>query len=230
MVSPLNIIVVDDHLLAREEIEILLARQGWRVRGADTAEDMDEQIREEIPQVVLLDVNLPHEDGYRIAARLRQSHPSVGIIMLTGRTRPADKADGYQAGADVYLTKPVNPDEVIAAIRNLSLRLAPKPVVPRLLLHRATQVLSVDGSPGCRLTTQELRFLELLSQQHDQEASADLLCQGIRVSEADPLSRENLTVLVSRLRTKTDECPGLENLISAIRGYGYRLNQRFTLI
>lgn len=223
MLSPLTIVLVEDHISAREELEILLARQGWEVCGVETAEELNILLRKQSFNVAVLDVNLPGEDGYSIARRLSNSHPHMGRIMLTGLTRAADRTTGYESGADIYLSKPINHTELIAAIRNLATRLSP-PKATGLILNFSQRIISADGRPGCKLSQQETRLLELLMLQPNREAPFDTICEELGMRTGAPMSRDNVAVVVSRLRTKVEGCSGVENLISAIRGHGYRLN------
>lgn len=222
MSADLKIIVVEDNELIREEMVSFLTRPGWRVHGVDCGESLSAWLLTHTPDIAVLDVNLPYEDGYSIAARLRESYPDTGLIMLTARVGRADRRNGYQAGADVFLTKPTNTDELIAVINNLGRRLHRE--VPRqLLLDRASGVLSLPGVADCVLTASELRLLELLSLAPEHQAESDFLIAELLKSERRIASRENLSVLVSRLRGKCQQTLGLDNLVSAHRGVGYRL-------
>ncbi len=223
MLSPLTVVLVEDHISAREELEILLTRQGWEVCGVETGDELSQLLRKQSFNIAVLDVNLPGEDGYSIARRIAQSHPNMGRIILTGLTRAADRTTGYESGADVYLAKPVHHEELIAAIRNLATRLTP-PKASGLILNHAQRLISSEGRPGCKLSQQEARLLELLMLQPNREASFDQIGEELGMRSGAPMSRDNVAVIVSRLRSKVEGCSGVENLISAIRGHGYRLN------
>ncbi|MFA7243641.1 MAG: response regulator transcription factor, partial [Sulfuricellaceae bacterium] len=94
--------------------------------------------------ILLLDLNLPGEDGISLARRIREVLPEVGIIMVTARRQARDKIEGYGSGADIYLTKPTSVEELDAAIQALSRRVRPAPalVTGRLRLNPATLQLS----------------------------------------------------------------------------------------
>lgn len=222
MVTRLSVVLVEDHQLIREELAILLQDQGWDVAEADSGEQLNELLLTRLFHIAVLDVNLPYEDGFQIAKRLRSSHPSMGLVLLTGRTRPSDRATGYAAGADVYLSKPTNPDELIRAMQNLYGRLQP-PDVERLFLHRGGQLLRTHDARSCRVTQQEARLIELLTLQPDQQADAEMLAHAISSNPDEPIARESLSVVISRLRTKTEPLVGEAGLVAAIRGYGYKL-------
>lgn len=223
MPTPVHVTLVDDNSMVADEMCLLLERHGYVVHVADCGEQLNEQLRIHPVDIVLLDVNLPHEDGYSIARRLRVSHPYIGIVMITARSRFSDRAEGYQAGADIYLTKPVQPDELIALLDKLVSRLMPaRP--SRFLLMRGEQCLKTDSGIRLELTPNEFLLLELLMLSPAQEADVEYLrCQLNRDGLGD-ISRENLYVLVSRLRSKVAATQGVSSCVSAIRGYGYKLN------
>jgi len=106
MPEPLTVVLVEDHDDLREEMLDYLRRPQWRVLGADSGAALNQWIARHPIDVVVLDVNLPGEDGFSIAQRLRATHPGLGIVLLTARTRPSDRSTGYRAGGDVYLTSP----------------------------------------------------------------------------------------------------------------------------
>lgn len=223
MSADLIIVVVEDNELLREEMVSFLTRPGWHAHGVDCGEELSLWLRVEAPDIAVLDVNLPYEDGYSIAARLRESHPDMGIIMLTARVRHADRASGYQSGADVYLTKPTNTAELIAVIENLSRRMRRE--APRLFtLDRAGATLSNPAGRRCLLTTGELRLLELLTLAPGREADLEYLLDAMAGRDDRPVTAAALAVLISRLRGKCQRALGVENLVIAHRGVGYRLS------
>jgi DNA-binding response OmpR family regulator len=228
MDTMLNLIVVEDHELAREELIVLLRRQGWHADGADCGEELNALLLQKDYHIAVLDLNLPYEDGLSIASRLKTSHPNLGLIMLTARTRSVDRQQGYQSGADVYLNKPLNPDELIAVVANLSNRLAPKPVT-QLTLHSVRNVLTTQSGQNCKLTTNETVLLQMLALMPSREAETSHILEVMSRKSDPDLNRDNLTVMVSRLRTKTVALGLSGNLITAVRGFGYRLNMPLTI-
>lgn len=228
MSADLNIVVVEDNDLIREEMVCFLTRPGWHAYGADCGEQLNQLLAEMEPDIAVLDVNLPYEDGYSIAARLRETHPDIGIIMLTARVRPVDRSEGYQSGADVYLTKPTNTDELISVIQNMTRRLRPL-AVRQLRLDRKRGLLIGLTEDHCKLTVTELRILELLALAPGREADAEFLLAELEMTEARTISRENLSVMISRLRSKCLQLQGVENLLVSHRGQGYRLALPITL-
>ena len=127
--AALKILVVEDNDELREATLTFLQNQGHYVRGVAIAEDIHDVTGGFVPDVYVIDLNLPDEDGLSLTRRLRASHPNVGIVITTARTQIGDKVIGYESGADLYLSKPVHPQELMAGVVALGKRL-------RTLLHR----------------------------------------------------------------------------------------------
>lgn len=123
MAAGLNIIVVEDHDDLREVTVEALCALGHRVRGLACAEDLDAALRAAPADLLVLDLNLPGEDGISLARRVRGVRPELGIIMVTVRGEIRDKIEGYGSGADLYLAKPTSNEELEAAIAALARRL-----------------------------------------------------------------------------------------------------------
>lgn len=114
-----SVIVVEDNEILRVEMVLLLSEEGFDVRGVYSGEGLNQAIEERPADLLILDLNLPGEDGISITRRIRSALPSVGIIILSARVRSTDRLEGYATGADVYLTKPARPEELTAVLRNL---------------------------------------------------------------------------------------------------------------
>jgi two-component system, LytTR family, response regulator len=127
-----GIIVVDDELDLREAVVEYLLGEGFEARGAASGVELDALLGKAPAAVVILDVNMPGEDGFSIARRLRASGP-VGIIMLTSRDDVIDRVVGLEIGADDYVAKPFATRELLARIRTLLRRLATVPAAPATL-------------------------------------------------------------------------------------------------
>lgn len=117
------ILVVEDHDALREVTVATLQGLGHKVRGIACAEDLSAEFAICNPQILILDLNLPGEDGISLARRMRRLHPELGIIMVTARKELIDKIAGYENGADIYLTKPTSFEELAAAVLALSRRI-----------------------------------------------------------------------------------------------------------
>lgn len=231
MDTPLKIYVVEDHEDSREELLIFLRRQGWIAEGADCGEELNRLFNNHGPShIVMLDLNLPHEDGLSIASRLKEAHPGVGVVILSARTTASDRLKGYETGADVYLHKPVNPAEIKAVIANLSRRLMPAKAIKGIQLAFDRCLLILPDNQEIKLTQTEARVLRALAQTPSREADAEYLIASMTLKSEAQMTRESLQVHVSRIRSKVPELADGGSLVTAIRGYGYRLNTPLLLI
>lgn len=229
MFATLTIALVEDNELLRDELCSFLRRQGWETHGVDCGEQLNVILQMFPIDLIVLDVNLPYEDGYSIAARIRLSHPSLGIIMLTARTRPGDRVQGYKTGADVYLTKPTHTEELEAAIRNLAGRIKPLSA-NQLTLDRRSRRLITGLGLSCSLSMTEACLLEAMALQPNGEIGIELLLDTLRSELGEEPGRANLTVIISRLRSKVTAMDPQLNLISATRKIGYHLEHSLTVI
>lgn len=207
-----------------------LAWRGATVRGLDSAEALYRALLSDRCDIVVLDVGLPGEDGYAVAAHLRASL-QIGIVMLTGRGAARDMALGLTQGADLYLVKPPDMDVLSAGLRSLRRRLSATPAAPVAAPapDSAGWRLSADGwtlhapagSP-LALTTMERGVLQLLFQAAGAAVSRDQLIAHISDTpwEFDP---HRLDVLVHRLRARVRSAAGVELPLRALRGQGYVL-------
>lgn len=229
MYADLVIVVVEDNVLLREEMQGFLTRPGSVAHGVDCGEDLNYWLQTHTPDIVILDVNLPYEDGYSIARRLRDSHPHIGIVMLTARARHSDRTQGYESGVDVYLTKPTHTKELIAVIENFRRRL--KPIqVESLRLDLQTRELLGQGDASCVLTVNERRLLELLILSPSRAADLSYLLEAMAGPDQPPVTREALAVLISRLRHKIKDALAIEHLLVTDRKMGYRLSQPIRVV
>lgn len=121
MVATLNILVVEDHDILREATVDTLRQQGHRVTGIDCAEALDAEWANVLFDIYVIDLRLPGEDGISLTRRLRQRQPHAGIILATARVLPQDREVGLVSGADIYLSKPLLPEDLLAAVEELGL-------------------------------------------------------------------------------------------------------------
>ena len=128
--SDLNIIVVDDEPGLRGMIEDYLSMQGFSVASAENGAALDRLLATHNPDMLLMDVNMPGEDGISIVKRLRHAGERMGIIVLTANAEESSKVDGLSYGADDYLTKPFEVRELLARVRSLQRRLPPRQEKP----------------------------------------------------------------------------------------------------
>ena len=222
-----SILVVDDNLRVSEEVCIVLEKAGWHVRCADDADAFRKLMIQQTPDIVLLDLNLPGEDGISLCKWLRSTYEDLSIVMLTARVMGSERTDGYVAGADVYLTKPTRPEELLAVVRNLSKHIQKETRKiytpgPWTLQLKDMRLISPQ-SDTLSLTPNECIFLHELALTLEtcsyEKISAKLGSEG----SAEKSDKTRLEVLVSRLRTKLVKfgSEGLE--IKTVYGTGYKM-------
>lgn len=120
--SKFQIAIVEDHKALREVFVDNLERHGYFVFGASTAEDLDEFYVSQPVHLLILDINLPGEDGISILKRYRKANPKISVILLTVKAKTQDRIVGYEAGADIYLPKPISAEELAAAVSSIARR------------------------------------------------------------------------------------------------------------
>lgn len=226
--NPLEVVVVEDHDLVRAELVDFLTRPGICVRGVEDGEMLDAALRQRAADILVVDLNLPGEDGLSICQRMREAFSEVGIVLLTARVMPSDKAAGYQSGADVYLTKPANVNELEAVVANLSRRIRRR-VSNGLQLDVPRQQLTLASGLYVGLTLLEARLLYELALAPERKLSIEVLLQRLDPRLTTPQLRDNLPVTISRLRQKLGAGLGLTEVIKAVRGHGYQLTQALTV-
>ena len=224
-----SLILVEDNERLREELENYLRHEGFDVRGVDSGQALNRALLERRADVLILDLNMAEEDGISIAKRMRVTSPEVGIVMLTARVQSIDKQNGYQSGADVYMTKPARPAELVAALRNLLARLAPRitqtpgNLVTTLLTIRFQQTTTIA------LTSAEAKLLKILAWTHACVEVDELQAALEHQSEDAAKNKLRLEVLISRLRSKLSPHTGPLNPIKSVRGRGYQLCMPLTI-
>lgn len=223
MTSPARILVVDDDVAIAEMVQIVLRGKGFDVVTAgDGASALDAFDRVK-PDLVLLDLMLPGMDGIEVCRELRR-RSGVPVLMLTARSDTADVVEGLEAGADDYLTKPFEPDELVARIK-ARVRRSEVPTTERLRIADLT--IDVDGHEVRRgdqvipLTPLEFDLLVQLARKPWQVFTREVLLRevwGYRHSADTRL----VNVHVQRLRSKVETDLEHPRVILTVRGVGYR--------
>jgi len=222
-----TILIIDDDELLVGAIEKKLQTAGFTVQTATTGSRGRELIRESPPDLVILDLALPDDDGTDICRTVRASS-KVPIIMLTGRAEETDRIVGLELGADDYVTKPFSLSELVARARAVLRRIEPQkaqPEEPAVLSGagvtvnmRAHEVL-VDEAP-VSLTPTEYKLLVALMKQQGEVVSAQKLLEAVwGYREYDTHLVE---VHVANLRGKIEKDPKNPSRIHTLRAFGYR--------
>lgn len=211
--EPIRIAIVEDDADQSASMAEFLTMQGYAVWETQSATAFYRQLVAAPVDVVLLDIGLPEEDGLSVARHVIET--GIGIIIVSARSHLNDRLAGLDAGADVYLTKPVDLRELAAHVEALWRRLAgqnskPDPAPsggePRWqLLREGRQLLTADGR-WVDLTPNEFAFLECLVQGGGEVSRHDVAA----VLSTDPaqFNFHRIDVLLSRLRKKVESCTG----------------------
>lgn len=220
----MRLLVVDDDQRIRDSLKRQLSYEGYQVDTAGDAAQAFQQIAEHSPQLVILDVMLPGIDGLEICRRIRQAD-DVPILMLTAKGTLDDKVGGLDSGADDYLVKPFQPEELLARVRALLRRRQPQSAPLKFgvvtLDPSARQVLVNNRLVD--LSSKEFDLLELLMRHPRQVLTRETFYD--RIWGYDFSGESNiLEVYVRYLRSKL-EAAGAPKYIQTVRGVGYVLRE-----
>ncbi|MCF8207985.1 MAG: response regulator transcription factor [Rhodoferax sp.] len=219
----LNIIVVEDNDDLRESTHDALKALGHAMRGVKGAPELDIALANGGADLLILDINLPGEDGLCVARRMRQSTPDIGIIMVTARARLEDKMQGYASGADIYLTKPVAMGELSAAIQAVARRLnAGTPNPPHALTLDASTLQLFGTLETVGVSKREAQLLEAFAKAPEHMLD-NLRLTALSSASKDDLSKGAIEVQIVRLRKKLEQAGACGPTFKAIRGTGYQL-------
>jgi DNA-binding response OmpR family regulator len=220
-----RILLVEDDRSIVGFVEPELEHLGFRVRCAYDGPSGLEETRRFRPELVILDIMLPGLDGVGVLKRLRQAGSRVPVVMLTARDATIDKVHSLDHGADDYLTKPFDMDELLARIRALLRRVEGEEVlrVADLEVNTATREVR-RGEREIDLTAREYDLLEFMARNPRRVLSRELLLSRVWGEEEFGLTTNLVDVYVGYLRRKVD-VPGEAKLIRTIRGAGYALRE-----
>ena len=225
-----SLLVVDDDLVTQARLNAYFSQEGYRVLLAGDGETFWQQLEHAAVDLVLLDINLPGQDGLSLARELRARDPAIGIILLTSRNDDIDKIVGLEVGADDYVTKPFNPRELLARVKSLLRRTGARrgggedEEIFRFggwTLNLPRRRLCDPQGADVALTRGEFEVLALLVRHVGEVINRDRLSRAISGHDWAPQDR-TVDVLVRRLRAKLDAAVKPDSLITTVRGEGYR--------
>ncbi len=227
-----HLAIVDDHEEIRELLERYLGEHGYRVSAASNAAAFRRLLGHETPDLVVLDILMPGEDGLQLCRTLRATHPALPIIFLTAMAEETDRIVGLEMGGDDYLPKPFNPRELLARIKAVLRRVAQsgageRPVqVERYTFADKTLDLArreVTGPDGVAiaLSHAEFRLLCIFLERPGVTLSRDELLDLTSGRGAEVWDR-TIDNQVSRLRRKIEDDPSHPSLIRTCWGDGYQ--------
>jgi two-component system response regulator MprA len=224
----MRLLVVDDDRGLRDVLRRALTLAGYEVRLAETGADALSEVAGAVPDAMVLDVGLPDIDGLEVCRLLRREGNRVPVLMLTARDAISDRIDGLDAGADDYLVKPFDIDELKARLRALLRRTGGEGDVDgglsfaELKLDPARHGATVSGT-FVELTRTEYQLLELLMLNPRRVLPHSLIYDRVWGYDFGPTSNA-LRVYVGYLRRKLEDA-GARPLIHTVRGVGYALRE-----
>ena len=224
--AQIRMAIVEDDTLLREELACFFTGAGLTVHEANGYQTLLDVLQDTSIDVVVLDLNLPGMNGYDIAKRLKVLSPLMGIVMLTARAGKQDKLRGYDVGADIYFAKPVDPDELLAAVKSLAARVRGNANAAQVYTLHVKQLTLVSPSgQSVPLSAVEAIILKSLAFSPEQTLDVCHLQNGLEDKFQDrPFTKRALENLLSRLRKKLLQgFDGELDPIRAIRGLGYQL-------
>lgn len=215
-----EVVVVEDVPALRDDLCIHLQAAGFEATGLDDGPALRGHLARRVPDIAVLDIGLPGESGLQLAELLRRRHPQVGIVLLTGRSLLQDRLAGRGAGADDYLSKPVQMEEMVLVLRNLARRLRPAACAGWLLDVAALRLQAPRGG-DVGLTAAEMHVMKALAAHPDHQASRQRIVEAMGL-QWQTYDERRLEAIVSRLRGKLAAQFGLaETPLRSLRGEGY---------
>jgi two-component system, OmpR family, response regulator MprA len=223
----MRVLVVDDDRAVRDALRRVLTLDGYDVQSAEGGAEAIEAVAQSVPDAVVLDVGMPGIDGIEVCERVRLLGNRVPILMLTARVEISDRVAGLDAGADDYLIKPFDVNELKARLRALLRRSGPESEPDELSfaevkLDSALHGASV-GEQFTELTRTEYLLLELFIRNPRQVLPHSVIYDRVWGYDFGPASNA-LRVYVGYLRRKLQEL-GARDLLHTVRGVGYVMRE-----
>ncbi|NRA82410.1 MAG: response regulator transcription factor [Gammaproteobacteria bacterium] len=221
----MRILIIEDEPQLQQQLADNMTKQGYAVDTADNGEDGLFQGTEYPYDLAIIDLGLPKIDGMEVIKQLRLQEKNFPILILTARDQWQEKVRGLDSGADDYLTKPFEMDELQARVkallrRSVGMASATQAFGP-ITLDLNAQIVSLNGS-DVELTAYEYKVMEYLLTHPHQVVSKTILTEHIYDQDYDRDSNV-IEVFIRRLRKKLDPNGTLEP-IETLRGRGYRIN------
>ena len=224
-----TLLMVEDDPEISRLVRDFMRREGFEIEVAENAAAMDAVLRRLRPDLIILDLMLPGEDGLSICRRLRQSD-DIPILMLSAKSDEIDRVVGLELGADDYMVKPFGPRELLARVRALLRRAQASPrreasrrfAFDRFVLDvdaRSIETVSGGDAP-IQLTSAEFDLLACFVQRPRRVLSRDQILDFPRGRSAEPFDR-TVDMLISRLRRKLEAASPGTSLITTVRNGGY---------
>jgi two-component system response regulator RegX3 len=223
-----HVLLVEDDALATKLIDFMLTDAGYEIYTLADPRRVGEYLHEYPIDLLLLDIMLPHMDGYAIAKQVRREYPDIPIIFLSARGMVTDKVEGFAQGADDYVAKPFEPTELLARIQAVlrRYRRAERNVFGTVIrVGEAALDLGELRFSGTKrrpaiLTPTEMKLLECLMRNANAVISRETLIERTWGYDYDGFGNR-VDVYIRRIRNKIEEDPSSPSYIHTVRGMGY---------
>lgn len=234
-----KLLVVDDEHEMRSVLSEYFARYGFDVEQAQDANEAREILGRSPPQLAIVDVNMPGENGLSLVRWLRETHPQVSVVLLTANGETIDRVVGLEIGADDYVCKPCELRELLARVRAVLRRAHPAPVAPpaettasqsppdpdrmvigeRILDLKQRKLFERDGAE-IDTTAAEFDLLALLARNPNRPLTRDQIMEQVHQRGWDVFDR-SIDLRIMRLRRKIELNPDKPEIIKTVRNVGY---------
>jgi len=233
MQEAVRILVVDDQVEVRRFLEDYLRDKGFATVALGSGAELRSWLARQVPELVLLDVGLPGEDGLSLARHIREQY-DIGIIMVSGAGETLYRVVGLEVGADDYLAKPFEPRELLARVKSVLRRYQRAPVdasgrkqaamrqvrFGNCLLDLDRRQLLDGNGDDIPVTAMEFDLLQVFAERPHRPLSRDQLMDLTQHRDWDPNDR-SIDIRITRLRKKIEPDPDKPSVIRTIRGVGY---------
>jgi two-component system cell cycle response regulator CtrA len=221
----MRILLVEDDPSTAQAITAMLKKEDWVVDATDLGEDGLDLGKVYEYDLIILDLMLPDMDGMDVIRQLRNAKIATPVLILSGLSQPDKKVQGFGLGADDYLTKPFNRDELLARVQAIVRRskghAQPQVQVGKLIVNLEARVAEVDGQP-LHLTGKEYGILELLALRKGTTLTKEQFLNHLYGGMDEP-ELKIIDVFICKLRKKLTTATAGENYIETVWGRGYVL-------
>ncbi len=218
-----RILIIEDEKKIAEILKLYLEREGFSVIHVLTAKDALSLIKEDIPDLIILDLILPDMDGEELCSLIKKNY-DIPVIMLTAKSSEEEKVKGFEAGADDYVVKPFGPKELMARIRA---RLREKKKTGRLSFNRGELIINtrnhevlIGGKP-VNLTNTEFKILLLLAGRPGQVFTREEIISAVFGYDFEGYDR-TVDAHIKNIRHKIELDPGKPAFLRTVYGAGYK--------
>jgi len=220
------ILVVDDDHFANTLVQFVLSKEGYEVETADNPRGAMHMIQRREPDLLILDVTMPYLNGFEFSTKLRQEGYEIPLIFMTAQDTIEAKLQGFNIGADDYICKPYNHQELVARVQAVMRRIKKHNRLGNQSIRKGQMELFpaelkvVNGHTSITLTPTEMQVLRVLMDSSGQVVNRDQLLTEVWNDEEN--NSNIVDVYIRRLRLKLEADPDKPQHIISVRGVGYK--------